>query len=169
MSCSWGYASQVWYRRYPLEMTTVSWRNHHILYFSWWNQLNLVESHSLSPCLLMKMMTSWTWLIIGRSWLVGLSGPLILGFKPLKPPWLHGVIGQATLGWLGGTWTLGSLVAAAETLSFAMDHRVEVLGTSCTLDGKDGKMLFLKLKVKNKRMKTMMEHGGGKNLQNFED
>lgn len=38
---------------------------------------------------------------------------------------------EATLGWLGGTWTLGSLVAAAETLSFAMDHRVEVLGTSC--------------------------------------
>eukprot|EP00435_Cladocopium_sp_Y103_P042759 s477_g11.t2 len=38
---------------------------------------------------------------------------------------------EAILGWLGGTWSLDSLVAAAEKLIFAMDHRVEVLGTSC--------------------------------------
>lgn len=37
------------------------------------------------------------------------------------------------MGWTGGSWTLGSLILAAENLVFATDHRVEVLGNSCPL------------------------------------
>ena len=69
---------------------------------------------------------------------------------PYRNPW------QATLGWLGGTWSLGSLVAAAETLSFAMDHRVEVLGNSCPWDaGPEGGHAKLALGSGAKIGKTM--------------
>ncbi|CAK8996505.1 Hypothetical protein (Fragment) [Durusdinium trenchii] len=40
-------------------------------------------------------------------------------------------VGQADLGWVGGTWRLESFVLGAQSVVFASDFRVEVLGDSC--------------------------------------